>query len=162
MNREIKFRAWDKVNKRWVGNKSTEILCVGDDAGMIVHYKAVGGSYIPVQNIQLKNSSLEILEICQYTGLKDRNGKEIYEGDVVRLTYWEYEKGWYSKTPIEAGAVYFDTYWGVKFDCRDATQRTAEYWKNVNERDLGNMPNLQEERDIEIIGNIYENPDLIK
>lgn len=60
--REIKFRAWDKVNKKWVDPKIVDLW------GIFV----------------LANKESLTHEMSQNTGLLDRNGKEIYEGDVLK------------------------------------------------------------------------------
>jgi uncharacterized phage protein (TIGR01671 family) len=139
MNRPIKFRAWDTENKEWIAN---------GDAMDLYHSASANCFLFDNDNYDLN----EKIEFQQFTGLLDKNGKEIYEGDIVRATYEADEGGgWRSNHPVQ-GKVYFDTYWGVKFDCRDATQRTADMWEQIGEHDM---------RNVEVIGNIYENPELI-
>ena len=117
--REIKFRAWDKKDK--------EMFCFDIYDGCPYHHE--------------KDRRV----VMQYTGLKDKNGKEIYEGDIVRFISWineynpeeivivrpvKFENGCFSPVPTheECEDGYYS--WGLK--------------------------------DFEIIGNIHENPELIK
>ena len=113
--REIKFRAWDKENKRMLMSGIYYSL-----DGRIIW--AGGGKF---------NGTL-----MQFTGLKDKNGKEIYEGDTVRATK---ERNYYS------GIVRFiDGFFGLE---SDAGLRTLQWYHDF---------------ELEIFGNIYEKPELLK
>ena len=121
--REIKFRAWDKVEKKMF---IPARLSFKDELYQEFYNDSCGGNEHPFSYINL----------MQYTGLKDKNGKEIYEGDVVRYKAFEI---WYARK------VYFDTEL-----CQFGLHSSNFLFHN------------QFSDNLEIIGNIYENPELLK
>lgn len=118
-NREIKFRAWDGVDLLPVQiiNWATEMIELGDGE----------------QTIKFANMPNAIL--MQYTDLHDKNGTEIFEGDILRFDYGEIKKVEYSA--IEDYYVGF-----LPFD--------------------GNFEYDNHAHQCEVIGNIYENPELLE
>jgi uncharacterized phage protein (TIGR01671 family) len=140
--RKIKFRAWDK-NRDEMLNVLMGVC--PDDA-------------VPVNMISV-DSLFEWNEIyvpLQYTGLKDKNGKEIYEGDILNCRIEP------SGSKGVVGIVkYFENFWGFvvatpKDKClarmRESFPPTVAEIKEL----------LRGGIDGEVIGNIYENPELIK
>ena len=78
----------------------------------------------------------EIKELMQYTGLKDKNGKEIYEGDIIR---------------IESDLI-GEIKWNETWNCLKLSHNESN-GLFLNQEILG---------EIEILGNIFENPELLK
>lgn len=118
MNIEImKFRAW-------IGNK-------------MVYWGFIDGTFIsPPANLGQSENPFNVPQM-QYTGRKDKNGNEIYDGDLLEFGD---ENKWFGKI------VWNNEH--TKFECVDVnTGGTWESWK------YGEKP---------VVGNIYENPELIK
>ena len=120
--REIKFRAWD--------NNSSLMINV------FTLYNEGTGSVIPQTDQHSSTTGTERYKIMQYTGLKDKNSKEIYEGDIV------FEPKMRKKAVVS---------W--------RNERATFWLTDGKEREILLM--LENNR-YEIIGNIYENPELIK
>jgi len=146
--REIKFRAWVEDFDSENGEKKESVMFYSTEANtteMKGDRKLVCcGDDIPLGVLEsfLKNSRTPVM---QYTGLKDKNGKEIYEGDVVRIPDDYEEYGFMAGEQREV--YYFDGCFRLKP-------------KKENTIDRGNT--IMDDMDkCEIIGNIYENQELL-
>lgn len=130
--RQIKFRAWDKNLKKWCeGNNASGFNLFGEAL-------LLGGI---LQDHYYSHNVFERLfkdvEIMQFTGLHDKNGKEIWEGDIIRQKLGP-------KIADVIGPVFFiDGCFRIEYgdDSFDMVDRS-----DTNE----------------VLGNIYENPDLLK
>lgn len=127
--REIKFRAWDKEKQKMVFNAiEYETRCLSRMVGDENWHSSIG--FFPEMDGQ-------IFELMQFTGLFDKNGKEIYEGDLVLLQGWPYPH----EVVYEAG------------NGRYVLIRKGRVWGSL----AGSFPR----NNPIVIGNIYENPDLL-
>lgn len=141
MKREIKFRAWDDDSDSMLYQDKDKELCVFaiDESG-ICCWIFPGESMYGQDPCDLE--STPCYEIMQYTGLKDKNGKEIYEGDILRYVYSDLLFNWLIS--FDDGAFIFQSI-GIDGYLMDKYRLTQS---NCLDR--------------EVIGNIYENPELIR
>lgn len=140
--RRIKFRAWDNEWERWIAPKDIEVS--GDGIVDCVR-RGESGDKIEI-------ASLSAITLMQYTDCDDRNGKEIYEGDIVF-------NDWKSVNGKQLGKI-----WIVKFgsyDDSDLDWGSPGVGFYCDAMDGGEQQSIIHFSRIEVIGNIYENPGLI-
>jgi uncharacterized phage protein (TIGR01671 family) len=123
MKREIKFRAWDGEKMRYPN---------------MISFSDNGGDSSTCYTIDELEPEYFHAEVMQYTGLKDKNGKEIYEGDIV-------------KTGNRIAKVVWQEY-----ACKYILQELAEGKSYLDWFDYKNM-----KTDGEVIGNVFETPSLL-
>lgn len=123
MNREIKFRAWHKDLKKMF--KIGQITLEKGTWNFEPNDRDFIGMSIPYQ---------PSFVLMQYTGLHDKNGKEIYEGDILKGTFYGF--------PMPEYDYVFQIYW--------------------DEKEKGFMASYFEPSECEVIGNIYDNPELLE
>jgi len=133
---ELKFRVYDLYNKEMHTQGST---LLGNVVGAIV------GCTEP-----LDDKEKEQYKIMQYTGLKDKNGTEIYFGDILgtyndnsEYDIWDYSEHGYTvvqENSHELGVIYSD--WAMTCFRGDESVFAQEF--------------------VKVIGNIYENPELLE
>ena len=116
MSREIKFRIWDKINRMWLRCFNVNLFDIGD---------------------------LPNVELMQYTGVKDKNGKEIYEGDIVKYKF-PYDTRLKHISPVK----FLET--EVSFGIKDI------YGNEIP------LYTISANNYFEVIGNIYENKNLLE
>ena len=127
--REIKFRAWLKYRKEIVDVEEIDFM------NKVINY--IDNDYENNRQ-EIIVACFEDIELMEYTGLKDKNEKEIYEGDIVKL-----------RANHGIGVVKYYDEWGAF---------VVEY---IKPRPLAVLGMNYYKEDIEVIGNIYENSELL-
>jgi uncharacterized phage protein (TIGR01671 family) len=140
MQREIKFRAWDKRTRKMV------------DAGFHIIGETTAFDLLYQYGMEHKRKNepgllrLNSFVIMQYTGLKGKNGKEIYEGDILKFAVYN----------AIGKVIWDDRYfsWWIKL-----LHRPSDNAQDISLFDA--YTSVGWEDSIEIIGNIYENSELL-
>lgn len=120
---KLKFRAWDKLN-----NEMYVVEQINLNRG---EFESIG------YGITFLRGADEVI-LMQSTGLKDKNGKEIFEGDIVKMSKDVYSEPIYYEVVRHSGGAYR----------LESKQHGCELWLRHT--------------DCEVVGNIYENPDLLE
>lgn len=123
MKREIKFRGQP------TGKGGIWMVGIGA-------YKTHTAEYLV---LNAKCDCVEVVHLCQFTGLHDCNGKEIYEGDIVTIG-----------NNLKAVVIWFNG----SFRFKDELSCKATY--------LNDIGTIIRDYDVCIIGNIHDNPELLK
>ncbi|EOG24060.1 YopX family protein [Enterococcus faecium] len=129
----LKYRAWNKKTQSFI------------DYGDLVLDLRSGKIY--AGDIGLVESTIDVtdqIELMQSTGMKDKNGVEIFEGDIVQ---WGDTPDW-EEEPIRVAVVKINP--DIQFD------------SNVGIFQYGQFAYQDTERFLTILGNIYENPELLE
>jgi uncharacterized phage protein (TIGR01671 family) len=135
--RPIKFRVWSNMLKK---------MFYQDDDGWAMNFDELTFGFSSIMKVEVPLSEgFGTYELMQFTGLKDKNGKEIYGGDIVK------------DADGDIGEIVFDDFvWSF----RHYPLKGGEFTDGFGVEEYTDIT-LSEEDVLEVIGNIYNNPELL-
>ena len=160
--REILFRGKRVDNGEWVdGFLLHKYFCEIPHDRIVIQYRPEIGSYKWIPDYMV--AEVDPATIGQYTGLTDKNGKKIFEGDIVRM----------NGNPLDLAVIRFGEFACVDIELEEKTDRVhGWYFKPIETDGLSRLEpfcwefQLNEmwikENEVEVIGNIHDNPELLK
>ena len=134
--REILFKAKRLDNGKWIeGSLSIQNGEILNDGTRTFEYRIMG--------MRGELDYVDPKTVCQYTGLKDMNGKKIFEGDIIKIP------DDYNEFGHNAGEIYEIYFCYGGFRLKPKYSKARGYW-------------LEDDRTVEVIGNIFDNPELLE
>jgi len=173
MNRTIKFRAWDKEKKEMLKSNDDGTCKVSPEVydsafifiglnGEVMKYereRTRGATFFDAgiqgqHDIDGTNGNFILM---QFTGLKDKNGKKVFQGDILKVQsakedYGECSYGGFLKVVAETCGYRLEPFNPTLKEIEDK----GEFW------DSSSLWHITESKYIEVIGNVFENKELIK
>jgi len=142
--RDIKFRVWDTEHEEWCG---ADVQLLRGDGDFVTAMSGKDGILEDPTGYSIRPDDTRRFDVQLFTGLKDNNGKEIYEGDIVS---WESDYG-------DEGIS--QVIWG---DGTSDNSYPAFDLDPSSDEEINSLCSLTIAGTIEVIGNIYENPELLE
>ena len=164
MNNRLKYRIWDKKANSYtnsIGYPGASFHCVSNyylspDGEIVDFVTTIGGN----QDDATKGPVDQDDYIVEFnTGLTDKNGKEVYEGDIVKIKRWYLRPFINNKQEIDYKHIEGDTevghvIWGWN------SQKFLVSYEHIRYDDSEDFD--KSSHSVEVIGNIFENPELLK
>jgi len=137
MKRQIKFRAWD-------GNVMITPYCELMDGNRFWGEDLTNTGY---------NDPISVM---QFTGLLDRNGREIHEADIVK---WGHLEGYSRENPIRVATVKINP--DIQFCIIDTPELNKDFGEKHHIFNYGSFAYTDTQSYLEVIGNVFETPELL-
>lgn len=138
MKREIKFRVWDKAKHRMLG---VDQLAFGPNGELVSIYSDGPDFSNDSDALMGEKPDLNEAVLMQYVGLEDKNGRKIYEGDIVHTG----KDNIGDPEPMVGKVIMREGSWLIE---NEKKQEAVDLFSEITSR--------------EVIGNIFENPEMLE